>query len=181
MRNFVKREIEFHPLIGYETRIEEIEKISSISDALAICNYHEIASRGGFKCIYREYKELIMDFIEMGYQKERNVANIMAIEYPDMKYSNGKNEEPEKKRIKPLILKFDLRTLARECEREGWEIPSYNDVKGKNITHPSCWVTDKPEDKSLHETHGMHYIAKTDSLIVLNKNFMETSVVLVPC
>ncbi len=181
MRNFVKREIEFHPLIGYEKRIREIEKISSISDALAICNYHEIASRGGFKCIYREYKELIMDLIEMGYQKERNVANIMAIEYPEMKYTLETDEEPEKKRIKPLFLKFAFGTLANECEREGWEIPSYSDVKDKDIMHPSCWVTDKPEDKSLHDTHGMYYVAKTDSLMVLNKNFMETSVVLVPC
>ena len=94
---------------------------------------------------------------------------------------NGKEEEY---RLKPLLKKMSYEELVKECEREGWGIPSIGDLKGKEIAHNCVWTNEtvpmsqyEAEDIKYGVKLGTCYVPEVDKGIILNKNFKIKCVV----
>ncbi len=80
--------------------------------------------------------------------------------------------------MKSLIKRFGYNALADECEIQGWEIPTAEEVKHADIMHDCVWVRDIPEDEADRETHGYVYYKSKDRMVLCNKSFMENAVVI---
>jgi len=116
--------MKYHPLLlkesagHYDTKghsnIIAFETISTIGDGLGAINYNLIKYTNREKGqndldnkkieTFKAWRELLCDLLDKGYQRERNLRNVMQIEYPNLKYTfkdeNAKSttEEPRQDR-----------------------------------------------------------------------------------
>ena len=82
-------------------------------------------------------------------------------------------------KLKQLFKKFSFREILTECEKQGWKLPSYDEVRGQtDIDHNVVWVSDVPVLEEDRETHAMIYVVDKDKLELCNKNFMHPIVVI---
>ena len=102
-----------HPLLlqdsskHYDTKgqnnIYEFEEDVNIAEAFGAIKYNLIKYKNRQKGqnelddkkikTFEAWRELLRDLLEMGYQRERNLRNVMAIEFPNMKYSLGEQND----------------------------------------------------------------------------------------
>jgi len=100
-------ELEYHPLLlkesskHYDTKGESniiaFELISTIGDGLGAINYNLIKYTNREKGqndldkkkieTFKAWRELLCDLLDKGYQRERNLRNVMSIEYPNLQYT----------------------------------------------------------------------------------------------
>ena len=83
-------------------------------------------------------------------------------------------------KIKSLLRRMGYNTLVTECEREGWKIPTSEELKSFNSEHLEVWTSDVPEDVNDIDTHGKVYNYGTRRTYLCNKNFRQNCIVLVP-
>jgi len=85
-------------------------------------------------------------------------------------------------KFKGLILKFGFRSLEGVCREKVWRIPFLEEIKGVPSAweHSFFWVADLPEKVEDRESHAMAYDVDKKKLVLVNKNFMEHAVVIVP-
>ena len=79
--------------------------------------------------------------------------------------------------MKNLIKKFSFRELEKEALKQGWIIPTADEVRDCDIAYDEVWVSNRPLYKEDVETHAMLYYKKTDSLGLCNKSFIQNAVV----
>ncbi len=80
---------------------------------------------------------------------------------------------------KNLVKKFSYRELVKESEKQGWTIPTLEELKHSNkLEHKEVWVADMPIYKEDRETHAMMYDADADKLFLANKSFQYNVMVL---
>jgi len=82
-----------------QNNICEFEQDSTIGEAFGAIRYNLIKYKNREKGqnelddkkikTFEAWRELLKDLLEMGYQRDRNLRNVMEIEFPDMKYSLG--------------------------------------------------------------------------------------------
>lgn len=81
--------------------------------------------------------------------------------------------------MKSLIKKFGYNSLEAECEKQGWRIPTINDLLKADIDYEWVWVNELPE---LDDNRGYLYNKRAEALVVCNKNHLHQSVVIkIPC
>ncbi len=81
-------------------------------------------------------------------------------------------------RIKLLVKKFSYRQLKEVCNDENWKIPTLADVREKEIDSEPFWIKDLPESQD-QLTHSLAYNPKVGNIMLVNKNNLMSSVVLV--
>lgn len=106
-KEFKKRDLEYHPVLlqqssaHYDTNgqsnILDFERENSIEGAFGAISYNLIKYKNRQKGQdnldnkkierFKAWYELLQDLLEMGYQRQRNLRSVMAIEYPNMKYN----------------------------------------------------------------------------------------------
>lgn len=106
---FNKRDIEYHPILLRESQghyhcdeqqpntIIEFEQESSIENAFGAINYNLLKYKNRRKDqteldikkieTFKEWRELLKDLLELGYDRTHNLRHAMLVEYPNMKYS----------------------------------------------------------------------------------------------
>lgn len=83
-------------------------------------------------------------------------------------------------KTKSLIKKFSFGELQTTCKREGWRIPSIEEVKKfEECAYDLFWVSELPIHKDDIETHAILYEKSTDRKYIVNKNHLQQSVVIV--
>ena len=79
---------------------------------------------------------------------------------------------------KNLVKKFSYRGLVEESEKQGWTIPTLEELKLSNkLEHREVWVADIPMYERDRETHAMIYDADVDKLFLANKSFKYNVVI----
>lgn len=89
---FTKREIESHPLLeeGFDSehRLIKFEQLSTIGDGLALCLWQDLIYEDKkLRVRYEEWRELLMDLLELGYNRSDSLRYAMVSEYPNIKYT----------------------------------------------------------------------------------------------
>ena len=82
-------------------------------------------------------------------------------------------------KIKNLIKKFSFIEILKTCEAEGWRLPTLAEAKQGTFMHDMFWISDVPDNEADIETHALLYKPETDKTYLVNKSFIEPTVVIV--
>jgi len=83
--------------------------------------------------------------------------------------------------MKSLVIKFSYYDLVKECSKQGWKIPTSDEVKNSNVDHDVIWVGDPPPHDEDPDRAYL-YVKSKNKLELCNKSFMHYCVVIkMPC